>query len=175
MKSSLVLPNGVLVDKKNDNAYYFYYKPIPNISVKKTTLKQRKYKCYLQMGIYSPEHIHIHDFDCKGRGKGEGKIVLCAALNYLKTTLGLKDTTVISLTAMSLEKTNPRISQNKLITYYNNTYGFEVIKEDQIMDMYRTDMTTTIKIAIDKCAVKPHIGLLQKISNYVSSFKKSRL
>lgn len=171
--ASLALPNGVLVENKNNNNYYFYYKQIPNNpTAKKTTLKQHKYKCYLQIGIYSPEHIHIHDFDCKGRGKGIGKFLLCAALNYLKTTLELKDTTVISLTAMSVETTNPRMSQNKLIDYYNRTYGFEVIKEDQLLDMYRTDMTTTIKTAIDKCAVKPHIGLLQKITNFVRSFRK---
>jgi hypothetical protein len=176
MESSLVLPTGIIVDK-NKNSYYFYYKPITNNSAKKTTLKRRKYKCFLQVSIYSPQHIHIHEFDCKGRGKGEGKILLCAALNYLKTELGLKDDAIISLTAITVEKTNPRENQDKLIGYYKRTYGFEVIKEDQVADMYRTDMSTTIKTAIEKCSistVKQNKSMLQKISNFVRSLKKSR-
>jgi hypothetical protein len=159
MEPSVVLPNGIVVDINKDN-YKFYYKPIKNNSNKKT-LKQRKYKCYLHVAIYSradPQHIHIHDIDCKarGQGKGDGKFLFCEALKYLKTTLGLSDATRVSLTAISVVSPKPgettRAIQDKLIGYYKK-YGFEVVKEDQRLNMFRTDMVASLKIVIDNCNV----------------------
>jgi len=169
MDSSIILPNGIIIDK-SEREYKFYYKSIPFNTSKKRTQKYQKYKCYLQVGIYSPQHIHIFDFDCKGQGKGDGKILLCAALNYMKTELELKDNTSISLTAMSFDSRNPRLSQDRLIRYYNKTYGFEVIKEDMVAGTYRTDMSTTIRIAIDKCNAVPKVRktLRQQMSNFAS-------
>jgi hypothetical protein len=168
MAASLILPSGIVVDR-HDRNYKFYYKPIINNSSKTSTLKQRKYKCYLHVAIFSQTHIQIQDFDCKvrGGGKGDGRFLFCKALNYLKTELALADDTVISLTAISL---NARDGQNKLIDYYARTYGFVVIKEKQVMDTYRTDMTTTIKTALEKCmvVVRPSKTLRQKITDLLA-------
>lgn len=148
------LPNGVVVDKRSDKSYMFYYERISNNSTVKTTTRRRKYTCYLNIGIYSSDHIHINHFDCmgSGQGKGKGKILLCTSLNYLKDELGLKDHTKVSLTAMSLDKKEPRKSQDKLIRYYTQKYGFQVISEDLILDMYMTDMSTTIANIISNCS-----------------------
>ena len=148
------LPNGVVVDKRSDKSYMFYYERISNNSTVKTTTRRRKYTCYLNIGIYSSDHIHISDFDCikPGEGKGKGKILFCSSLKYLKDELGLKDDTQVSLTAMSLDKREPRKSQDKLIRYYTQKYGFQVISEDLILDMYMTDMSTTIANIISNCS-----------------------
>ena len=155
MDSSLQLPNGVVVDKRSDKSYMFYYERISNNSTVKTTTRRRKYKCYLNIGIYSSDHIHISDFDCikPGEGKGKGKILFCTSLKYLKDELGLKDDTQVSLTAMSLDKREPRKSQDKLISYYTKKYGFQVISEQlKGEDMYMTDMSTTIANIITNCS-----------------------
>lgn len=148
------LPNGVVVDKRSDKSYMFYYERISNNSTVKTTTRRRKYRCYLNISMYSSDHIHINHFDCmgSGQGKGKGKILLCTSLNYLKDELGLKDDTKVSLTAMSLDKKEPRKSQDKLIRYYTQKYGFQVISEDLILDMYMTDMSTTIANIISNCS-----------------------
>jgi len=162
---------GIVVDKRK-GSYVFYYKRIANNSGKKTTLKQRQYKCYLSVGVWSARHIHINDFDCKvrGGGGGDGKFLFCEALNYLKTELDLPDDTLVSLTAISTDAVAPRASQDKLISYYTRTYGFEVGEEDQVLDMYRTDMTATIKTVLEKCARK-NKTLRQKISNLLASLR----
>jgi hypothetical protein len=154
MDSSLELPNGVVVDKRSDKSYMFYYGHIPNNSTVKTTRRPRKYQCYLDIAIRRSGNIHIDDFDCMrpGEGKGKGKILLCTSLKYLKGELGLKDDTEVSLTAMSLDKREPRKSQDKLIRYYTQKYGFQVINEDLRLDMYMTDMSTTIANIISNCS-----------------------
>jgi hypothetical protein len=159
MESSITLPSDVVVDAKKDS-YSFYYKPIQNIPVKKTRKeirKEKKYKCYLQIHIRSrdpPPYIYIMNFDCKARGagKGDGKFLLCEALQYLKTTLDFSDSTLVSLTAISAPGQNEseRVVQDKLIAYYNRTYGFEVVSEDHLL---RTDMATNLKTVLDKCSV----------------------
>ena len=148
------LPNGVVVDKRSDKSYMFYYGHIPNNSTVKTTRRPRKYQCYLDIAIRRSGNIHIDDFDCMrpGEGKGKGKILLCTSLKYLKGELGLKDDTEVSLTAMSLDKREPRKSQDKLIRYYTQKYGFQVINEDLRLDMYMTDMSTTIANIISNCS-----------------------
>lgn len=176
MESPIKITDDIVVVNQLHN-YKFYYKPSPNIFTKKGTRKQPKYTCYLHVGVISrlpPQHIKIHDFDCNGRGKGSGKLLLCAALNYLKSELGLKDDAVVSLTALSTELTNPRKSQDKLIAYYNKTYGLEVIKEDMVCDMFRTDMSTNIKTMIDKCAgaVKENKSMRKSIGNFALAFKR---
>jgi len=177
MDPSITLPNGIIVEQKKDN-YYFYYKPIPGANPNKKTRKEYRYKCFLHAALYSSQRLQIHNLDCKGRGqgKGDGKLVLCTALNYLKSELGLQDETVVSLTAMSLEKANPRESQDRLIGYYNRLYGFEVVSEDQVLDMYRTDMATTIKTVIDKCtivAAPPQKRTMrQKMGNLFGSLRR---
>jgi len=114
------------------------------------------------------------NFDCKGRGggKGDGKFLLCEALNYLKTTLNFSDNMPVSLTAISAPNRNEseRIAQDRLIAYYNRTYGFEVVKEDVLL---RTDMTATLKTVLDKCAVvpAPKLSLRQRIVNMFSRRK----
>jgi len=164
----------IIVDADKGN-YKFYYKPLPNNSGKKTTQKQQKYKCYLHVGVWSPRHIHINDFDCKGRGGGAGKFLFCKALNFLKTRpeLNLDDDTVVTLTAMSLDKATPRESQDKLIAYYSQMYGFNFVKEKAMMNMYQTDMATTIKTVLEKCMVpRQNKTLRQKISNLLASLKR---
>jgi hypothetical protein len=155
MDLSLQLPNGVVVDKRSDKSYMFYYGHIPNNSTVKTTRRPRKYQCYLDIAIHRSDNIHIDDFDCMrpGEGKGKGKILLCTSLKYLKDELGLKDDTRVSLTAMSLDKKEPRKSQDKLISYYTKKYGFQVISEKlKGEDMYMTDMSTTIANIISHCS-----------------------
>ena len=154
MQASLQLPNGVVLNKKSDSSYMFYYERISNNSTIKSTRKPRKYRCYLNISIYSSDHIHINDFDCmgSGQGKGKGKILLCTSLNYLKDELGLKDDTKVSLTAMSLDTKDPRKSQDKLISYYTQKYGFQVISEELRLDIYMTDMSTTIADIISHCS-----------------------
>jgi len=166
------LPNGAVVDDNGNGTYKFYYKPIQYNSAKKVTRKQQKYKCYLLIHILKSKHIHIQDFDCKGRGQGDGKILLCAALNYLKSTLELDDAQ-ISLTAISIAEKNisQRIAQDKLVDYYKRTYGFEIIKEVQVLDMYRTDMSTTLTNALDKCSLKQNKSFSQKMRNWAKSLK----
>ena len=171
------LPNGIVVDVRKDN-YKFYYKPIQNNSAKKTR-KEQKYKCYLHVAILDPQNIKIQDFDCKARGggKGDGKFLFCEALKYLKTTLELTDSALVSLTAISVIQPNPNEDphavQDKLIDYYNRTYGFEVLKEDQVMDIFRTDMSTTLKTVLDKCSIQAAVKktMRQKISNMLGFLK----
>jgi len=159
MESSITLPSGIVVDAKKDS-YNFYYKPLQSNLVKKTRKeirKEKKYKCFLQIHIRTrtpPPYIYIMNFDCKARGsgKGDGKFLLCEALQYLKTTLNFSDSMLVSLTAISAPRQNEseRAVQDKLISYYNRTYGFEVVSEDNLL---RTDMTATLKTVLDKCSV----------------------
>jgi hypothetical protein len=165
MESSITLPSGIIVDAKKDS-YNFYYKSLQPNLVKKTlketrkeTRKEKKYKCFLQIHIRThdpPPYIYIANFDCKARGagKGDGKFLLCEALQYLKTTLDFSDSTRVSLTAISAPGRNEseRVVQDKLIAYYNRTYGFEVVSEDHLL---RTDMATNLKTVLDKCSVPP--------------------
>ena len=54
---------------------------------------------------------------------------------------------------MSLDKKEPRKSQDKLISYYTKKYGFQVISEKlKGEDMYMTDMSTTIANIISHCS-----------------------
>jgi len=178
MESSITLPSGIIVDAKKDS-YNFYYKPLPPNLVKKTlketrkeTRKEKKYKCFLQIHIRThdpPPYIYIMNFDCKARGagKGDGKFLLCEALQYLKTTLDFSDSTLVSLTAISApgRNENERVVQDKLIAYYNRTYGFEVVSEDHLL---RTDMATNLKTVLDKCSVPalvPKQTLRQRFAN----------
>jgi len=175
MESSRVLPSGILVDVKNHN-YKFYYKPLQSNFAKKTR-KEQKYKCYLHLTIFAPQHIHVQDFDCKARGsgKGDGKFLFCEALKYLKTKLELNPDALVSLTAISVVKPTknegPHVVQDKLISYYNKTYGFGVLKEDQVMNIYRTDMSTTLKTILDKCSIVKKT-MRQKISNMLGFLKR---
>jgi hypothetical protein len=165
------LSSGIVVDKYK-SSYIFYYKPLANNSGRKITRKTQKFKCYLHVGLWSPQHIHINDFDCKGRGGGDGKFLFCGALNYLKSTLGLADDTLVSLTAISTDGSAPRTSQDKLINYYSRTYGFEAGKEDLVADMYRTDMTATIKTVLEKCSeTRQNKTIRQKISSFLGRLK----
>ena len=83
----------------------------------------------------------------------------------------------MSLTAISVIKPNPNedphVVQDKLIDYYNRTYGFEVLKEDQVMDIFRTDMSTTLKTVLDKCSIQAAVKktMRQKISNMLGFLK----
>jgi hypothetical protein len=150
------LPNGVVVDNHNET-YSFYYKLLDDNATRKNKRKNRRYKCSLTVAVYSSKHLHIHLFDCKGRGKGggEGKFLLCTAIDFLQKKYALTDSTKVSLTAMSHAKTNQRESQDKLIQYFNKHYGFEATGEKQMMNMFSTDMSTTINIVLDKCKMEP--------------------
>jgi len=158
MKQTMTLVNGVVVDNNNET-YDFFYKPLDIIATrKKNKRKNRRYKCSLTVAVNSPKHLQIHLFDCKGRGKGEGegKLLLCTALDFLKTKLSLSDSTQVTLTAMSLATTNQRESQDKLIQYFNKTYGFETTDEKPVMDAFWTDMSSSIKTILDKCKMVPN-------------------
>jgi hypothetical protein len=174
LEMEATLPNGIVVDINKDN-YKFYYKPIRVNSNKKTS-KQGKYKCYLHVALYSrvePQHIHIHDLDCKarGEGKGDGRFLFCEALKYLKTALKLSDATRVSLTAISVvvpkPGESPRAIQDKLIGYYKK-YGFETVKEDQRLNIFRTDMVASLKKAIDNCTVPVSQNKRSRLSNMLS-------
>lgn len=181
----LEIGNGVLFDNtERSDKYFFYYKPVAasqgnNRQTRRLRLDST-HKCVLKARRLAGNRLQISEIFCKGGGGGDGKILMCAAINFLQEMLGLKDEVEVSLSAFAYHGFNNRSAQGKnknadseelqkkLVAYYKRTYGFEETDPESSRNM--SHMSATIGTIKAKCAAQensaPRRTALQRLMSW---------